>query len=271
MRTSRFSDLMKQQEVASLGDPKLLDLERHLLCLEQREKSRNLEQQQAKEDLIECLQKYKEDKNDEILNNQDLLDKIYRSTIKTNDTDLFHISNCFKLEYNDLKELKETLKLLKKLGDIVECDTKISLQNKVQDILKNKIYLSLNYKDNKVRIIKICEKLERIKNNPHNNSEEKHKEIYKYLNGLSSYREDEFTTEDSKILANKIFTIPYKSPEIMKFFKAYIDASLIELDYQKAGELMQGFIPDRANLPKTVVVKPWSSYMNHQEGDGKWY
>jgi hypothetical protein len=56
-----------------------------------------------------------------------------------------------------------------------------------------------------------------------------------------------FTPKDFEILANKIFTIPYKSPEIMKFFKAYIDTSLIELDYQKAGELMQGFITDSKN------------------------
>ncbi len=56
-----------------------------------------------------------------------------------------------------------------------------------------------------------------------------------------------FTPKDFEILANKIFTIPYKSPEIIKFFKAYIDTSLIELDYQKAGELMQGFITDSKN------------------------
>jgi|GEM_PF-3480286 len=39
----------------------------------------------------------------------------------------------------------------------------------------------------------------------------------------------------------------------MKFFKAYIDTSLIELDYQKAGELMQGFITDSGTVESQII------------------
>ena len=209
----------------------------------------------VKKTLIKCLEEYRKNRhNGEIIyNNQGLFTEIYNLTIKTDDIYLNHISDLFILNHNDLQELKNIFELhgelLKNKQD--EPDIMMLLEDNAKDILQNKIYPSLKYTKNKTRIIKICEELENIKNNPQDNSKEKCQKIYTYLTNLLLCRTAEFTIKDYEILATQTFTIPYKSPEVMRFFKEYAEAIIMEQDSTKGDGLIEKFIPNDRNLPNS--------------------